>query len=123
MRNIALTLLIITTSTTYSQVSTHSSDYSPIRRMVSISSLPEIEEDPDIQAKFHLQQWSDGVVFFKDSSQEMRRPLIFDVYNNTVYYLENGQIMEYIKPVHQFYMTVKQKKTAACFYFETTTPL
>lgn len=80
------------------------------------------EESEDVQTRFINQQWSDADIAFKTPIQTVNLPLIFDEYNNTPYFLRNGQIMEFSAPVREFTMQVPSKKGNSPVTFRSTYP-
>ncbi|OLY91030.1 hypothetical protein SAMN05444008_113107 [Cnuella takakiae] len=81
--------------------------YTP--RPLAMGSLPPVEVTDDVQKLFIKQQWSPGVVTLKTSGQQRQLPLLFDVYNNQLFYQQNGQVMEFLDPVQQFSMGIIKK--------------
>ena len=107
---------------TGAQVSTTGSDYSSSKRMIPMGSLPPVETNEDIQAKFLKQEWSPGLVSFKNSNQQMRVPLLFDVYSNKLYFLQENQIMEFLEPVSEFTLTLLRKGDSSRVTFRSFFP-
>lgn len=72
----------------------------PVRRMEVYSWAQRPDEDgTDLQKKFLKQEWTPGTVKFKSGRADMHVPLLFDVYDNTLYYLQDSVIMEFVDPV------------------------
>lgn len=77
-----------------------SSNSQPVRRMEVYSWAQRPDEDgTDLQKKFLKQEWTPGTVKFKSGRAAMDVPLLFDIYDNTLYYLQDSVIMEFVDPV------------------------
>ncbi|MCX8019375.1 MAG: hypothetical protein N2747_02640 [Chitinophagaceae bacterium] len=76
-----------------------------VRRLEVYSWMPRPEEDEtDFQKKFILQEWTPAVVKFRSGRPDMHVPLIFDLHNNTPYFLQDSLIMEFTDSVSQIIM-------------------
>src|SRR5688572_3991003 len=58
------------------------------------TSLSEVEGHP-----FLIEEWSRGLVKFKDGSYVKDIPVQFDIHNNKLYFKRNEQRFEFIQPI------------------------
>jgi hypothetical protein len=65
------------------------------------TSLSEVEGHP-----FLIEEWSRGLVKFKDGSYVKDIPVQFDIHNNKLYFKRNEQRFEFIQPIQEFVLTV-----------------
>lgn len=73
-----------------------------VRRMEVYSWATRPDDDgTDLQKKFIKQEWTDGIVKFRSGRPDMHVPLLFDVFDNTLYYLQDSVIMEFVDSVLQ----------------------
>ncbi|HEX6332778.1 MAG TPA: hypothetical protein VFZ78_01050, partial [Flavisolibacter sp.] len=91
------------------------------QRMIAYQTLPD-EQKETVQGRFIQQVWSPGEVRFRKTDKVMQVPLIFDVYSNQLYYLQNGIIMEFVEPVREFRMQLNMEKDSVTFVFRCTYP-
>ena len=76
-------------------------------RMQTYSWVSRPDEDgTDLQKKFIKQDWTPGEVKFRSGRLPMQVPLIFDLYNNALYYKMGDLIMEFVDSVSEFSMEV-----------------
>jgi hypothetical protein len=59
------------------------------------------EDGTDLQKKFIKQEWTQGIAKFRSGRPDMHVPLIFDIFNNMLYYLQDSIIMEFVDSVSQ----------------------
>lgn len=71
-------------------------------RPIAIGRLPDVPESETVRAKFLSQEWSPGVVTFKNGAPSMAVPLLFDEFGEKLYYLQNNLTMEFNNPVASF---------------------
>ncbi len=73
-----------------------------VRRIEVYSWATRPDEDgTDLQKKFIKQEWTDGIVKFRSGRPDMHVPLLFDIFDNTLYYLQDSVIMEFVDSVLQ----------------------
>ena len=94
------------------------------RRMevYSWAERPEEVANYDLQKMFIEQQWMPGIVSFKSGRPAMSVPVILDLHNNTLYYLQGAVIMEFVDTVDQFLIRVPSKKDSILMKFKTRLP-
>ena len=94
------------------------------RRMevYSWAERPEEKVEYDLQKMFLDQQWMPGIVSFKSGRPAMAVPLILDLHNNTLYYLQGAVIMEFVDTVSQFLIRVPSKKDSILMKFKCQLP-
>lgn len=94
------------------------------RRMEVYSWAERPEENVafDLQKMFLDQQWMPGIVSFKSGRPAMSVPLILDLHNNTLYYLQGAVIMEFVDTVSQFLIRVPSKKDSILMKFKCQLP-
>ena len=95
------------------------------RRMETYSWAARPEENDasyDLQKMFMEQQWMPGIVSFKSGRPAMSVPVILDLHNNTLYYLQGAVIMEFVDTVSQFMIHVPSKKDSILMKFKTQLP-
>ncbi len=94
------------------------------RRMevYSWAGRPEEEQVSDVQKFFLEQQWMPGVVKFRSGRPEMQVPLIFDMYNNSLYYLQGKVIMEFVDTVSAFSLKVPYKSDSLLLHYRSGLP-
>ncbi len=116
-----LLVLFLAGSTRAQQVSTNSSDYSSSRRMVPMSNLGPTVLDENVQSKFLRQEWSPGMVLLKDG-KVLQLPLLFDIYGNKLYFLQDKDIMEFMQSVYEFTITLVKKNDSIVTKFRSFYP-
>ncbi len=94
------------------------------RRMDVYSWAERPEENVvfDLQKMFQEQQWMPGVVSFKSGRPAMSVPIILDLHNNTLYYLQGAVIMEFVDTISQFMILVPSKKDSILMKFKCLLP-
>jgi hypothetical protein len=92
-------------------------------RMIAYGQLPEPEKTETVQAKFIAQKWSQGNVKLKTGAQLANLPLIFDVYSNKLYFMQDNQIMEFVEPVTEFKMNLIVKNDSTVVVYRSAYPL
>jgi len=94
------------------------------RRMEVYSWAERPEENVvfDLQKMFLEQQWMPGVVSFKSGRPAMSVPIILDLHNNTLYYLQGAVIMEFVDTISQFMILVPSKKDSILMKFKCLMP-
>ncbi len=94
------------------------------RRMEVYSWAERPEENAvfDLQKMFQDQQWMPGVVSFKSGRPAMSVPIILDLHNNTLYYLQGAVIMEFVDTISQFLILVPSKKDSILMKFKCLLP-
>lgn len=65
------------------------------------ANLADIEGHP-----FLVEEWSRGMVKFKDGSYVKDIPVQFDIHNNKLYFKRNEQRFEFIQPIKEFVITL-----------------
>ncbi len=58
--------------------------------------------EADIQAQFNRGAWTRGNVKFKNGQEAKNMLLLFDVYSNKLYFLQDKMTMEFLNPVYEF---------------------
>ena len=91
-------------------------------RMIPMTSLGPSETKDDIQGRFLRQEWTPSIVSFKNSTANWRVPLLFDVYSNKLYFLEQNQIMEFLDTVSEFTMIFAQREDSLKVKFRALYP-
>lgn len=86
------------------------------------SDRPDEAELIDLQKMFINQEWMPGQVFFKSGRAPLQVPLIFDAYNNTLYYKQGSVIMEFVDTVSRFSLEVQLKTDTVLYYFVSQQP-
>lgn len=122
MRKSIVLLICIINLQLYIVSAQHSSDYSSGARPMAVSTLPETEGKDDLQRRFFRQEWSNGTVFFAKNRYEANIPLLFDVYNNRLYFLKDKVIMEFIEPVTEFRIELNDKNDSLMMQFRNAYP-
>lgn len=94
------------------------------RRMDTYSwaQRPEEEQKYNIQQFFDEQTWMPGIVLFKSGRPNMQVPVIFDQYNNVLYYRQGQVIMEFVDTVSAFFMKVPYKSDSILLGFKANLP-
>lgn len=90
-------------------------------RPVAMWMMPDVEKTETVQTRFRDQKWSPGTVQLRND-KVMRVPLIFDQYSNQLYYLQQGQIMEFDQPIKQFTMDLLEKNDTVSLLFRSGYP-
>ncbi len=78
------------------------SDNRAAGRPVAMTRLPDIPDDETIRIKFLNQEWTPGIVTFKNGAPPMKVPLLFDEFGEKLYYLQGGTTMEFNNPIASF---------------------
>lgn len=86
-------------------------------RMLAYKNLPGDDKVETVQTNFLSQTWRPGTVYFKNSANKLDAPLMFDVYNNQLYFLKDSMIMEFIQPVKEFFIAVVEKEDTVDVHF------
>lgn len=86
------------------------------------SQRPDEAELIDLQKMFINQEWMPGQVFFKSGRAPLHVPLIFDAYNNVLYYKQGDVIMEFVDTVSRFSLEVQLKSDTVLYYFVSQQP-
>lgn len=94
------------------------------RRMevYSWAARPDEDVNFDLQKMFLDQQWMPGIVIFKSGRPALSVPLIIDLHNNTLYYLQGAVIMEFVDTISQFLVRVPSKKDSILMKFKCGLP-
>jgi len=87
-----------------------------------MTNLGPTEVKDDIQGRFLRQEWTPSIVSFKNSTSSWRVPLLFDIYSNKLYFLENDQIMEFVDPVSEVTMIFTQMEDSIKIKFRAFYP-
>lgn len=75
------------------------------------------EDGTDLQKRFLKQEWTNGIVKFKSGRADMQVPLLFDVFDNTLYYLQDSVVMEFVDSVSEvMFITYFNKDTVHMLY-------
>ena len=117
-RTIFLLLVAVLPATIIAQ----SSDQYSGGRMMGNGAMPAVLENEDLQTKFIKREWSNGTVSFLNQKPTRKLPLLFDIYNNTLYYLENETIMEFLDPVHEFNIGLIKKSDSVFLHYRSNYP-
>jgi hypothetical protein len=91
-------------------------------RMLAFKNLPGDDKVETVQSNFLSQTWRPGTVYFKNSANKMDVPLMFDVYNNQLYFLKDSMVMEFIQPVREFFIAVVEKTDTVDVHFRNGYP-
>lgn len=91
-------------------------------RMLAYKNLPGDDKVETVQMNFLSQIWRPGTVFFKNSANKMDAPLMFDVYNNQLYFSKDSMVMEFIQPVREFFIAVVEKEDTLDVHFRNGYP-
>jgi hypothetical protein len=122
MREIIVSLLtvLIFATTANAQVPPEFQRYEP--RLIKYGNLPEDGKAEDVQQNFVNQIWRTGTVLFRSTLSRVTVPLIFDVYNNRLYFLRDSLIMEFTQPIKEFTIPVLTKKDTVDLLFRSGYP-
>jgi hypothetical protein len=115
-------MLILLSFAFHAAVSQAGSFGSNSGRMIPMGSLGPSEIKDDIQGRFLRQEWTTSIISFRNSTATWRVPLLFDVYSNKLYFLENNQIMEFLDSVSEFTMILVQKEDSLLVKFRAFYP-
>lgn len=75
------------------------------------------EDGTDLQKRFLKQEWTRGIVKFKSGRPDMQVSLLFDVFDNTLYYLQDSVVMEFVDSVSEVnFITYFNKDTVHMLY-------
>ncbi|WEK35120.1 MAG: hypothetical protein P0Y53_21735 [Candidatus Pseudobacter hemicellulosilyticus] len=78
----------------------------------------EEKKQPDIQGSpFTTEDWTLGEVHFRNGKMAKEVALLFNVYNNLVYFKQNDGLYEFVDPVKEFSIREKEenKETTATY--------
>lgn len=78
-------------------------------RLTGTTRAPGSPIDETVRAKFLSQEWSAGIVTFKNGAPVMKVPLIFDEFGEKLYYLQGNTTMEFNNPIASFQMLLVVK--------------
>lgn len=124
MKILFLATLLACTQLLFAQAS--SSGMNGTQRRMEVYSWADRPEENatnyDLQKMFIEQQWMPGIVSFKSGRPAMSVPVILDLHNNTLYYLQGAVIMEFVDTVSQFLIHVPSKKDSILMKFKTQLP-
>ncbi len=83
----------------------------PSRRMevYSWATRPD-EDETNLQKRFIDQEWTNGLVRFKSGRPELHVPLLFDVHNDMLYFLQDSVIMEFVDSVSEVHFYTRFNK-------------
>lgn len=122
-------ILLVATFSLYSaalcgQATGNGVNSSTTRRMETYSWMarPDENEDLSVQKLFMDQKWMPGHVRFRSGRADMFVPLIFDDYNNMLYYRQGQVIMEFVDTVNQFSLRIPYLKDSATLLFRNQYP-
>lgn len=115
----ALSLLLITV---FAHGQGLGSDNRAVGRPVAMSRLPDIPDDETVRMKFLNQEWTPGVVNFKNGTPSMKVPLLFDEFGEKLYYLQDGTTMEFNHPIASFKMLLVIKGDSTFVTFRNAFP-
>lgn len=71
-------------------------------RPIAMGRLPDIPQSETVRAKFLNEEWSPGIVTFKNGAPAMAVPLLFDEFGEKLYYQQHNLTMEFNHPVATF---------------------
>lgn len=91
-------------------------------RMIAYGSLPKDDIGEDVQKNFISQTWRTGTVYFRSTSDNVKVPLIFDIYSNKLYFLRDGVIMEFTQPIKEFTISILIKEDTLSLLFRSAYP-
>ncbi len=111
---VCLLLAFIIVATANSQSGKEFSQHIP--RMLAQGSLPDDPKGEDVQKNFITQTWRKGTVYFRNTSDKLEVPLIFDLYSNKLYFLKDGVIMEFTEPIKQFTISLGKEESVSILY-------
>lgn len=87
----------------------------------SWASRPD-EDETDLQQKFVKQEWTAGHVKFRSGRPDMQVKMIFDIYDNTPYYLQDSLIMEFVDSVSELNFAARFNKDTVHMKFRRFYP-
>lgn len=90
-------------------------------RMIAYAQMPDVEKTETVQSRFREQQWSPAHVQLA-GGRMMAVPLIFDQFNNHLYYLQGAQIMEFQQRVTAFSMDLIERNDTIQLHFRNGYP-
>lgn len=83
----------------------------PSRRMEVYSWAQRPDEDEtNLQKRYIDQVWTPGTVKFRSGRPDMQVPLLFDVHNDQLYYLQDSVIMEFVDSVSEVHFITRFNK-------------
>src|SRR5262245_2579277 len=91
-------------------------------RMIARGSLGPVIEHETLRKNFIEQKWSSGTVMFSNSPMRYPAELIFDEFNNKLYFQKDGNIMEYNQPVKEFSMMLIREGDSTWYIFRNAYP-
>ncbi len=91
------------------------------QRMLTYGNLDDVDLRETVLSKFVEQKWSPTIVKFHNGSTLLSQ-VIFDQYNNKLYYLQQGVIMEFGVPVKEFTISLIQGKDSVFLLFRNGYP-
>ena len=115
----AFSLLLITA---FAYAQGMGSDTRYVGRPVAISQLPPVTEEENIRTKFLNQEWTPGIVTFKNGTPAMSVPLLFDEFGEKLYYLQGNTTMEFNQPIAKFSMLLLIKGDSTYITFRNSYP-
>ena len=75
------------------------------------------EDGTDLQKRFLKQEWTEGIVKFRSGRPDIHAPLLFDVFDNTLYFLQDSVVMEFVDSVSEVnFITYFNKDTVHMLY-------
>ncbi|MBM3416964.1 MAG: hypothetical protein FJY20_11110 [Bacteroidetes bacterium] len=80
------------------------------------------EDGTNLQKKFIKQEWTPGIVKFRSGRPDMHVPMIFDIFNNMLYYLQDSIIMEFVDSVSQITFLANFNKDTVLMIFRRFYP-
>ena len=82
------------------------------------------EDGTDLQKKFLKQDWTYGIVKFRSGRPDIHAPLLFDVFDNTLYFLQDSVVMEFVDSVSEVnFITKFNKDTVHMLYRRFYAPI
>jgi|GEM_PF-1115466 len=91
-------------------------------RLTGTVRAPGSPADETVRAKFLNQEWSVGIVAFKNAAPTMNVPLIFDEFGEKLYYLQGNTTMEFNNPIASFKMLLVIKGDSTFVTFRNGFP-
>lgn len=91
-------------------------------RPIAVGRLPGIAPDENIRTKFLNQEWTPGIVTFKNGAPAMKVPLLFDEFGEKLYYQQGSTTMEFNHPVATFSMLLLMKGDSIYITFRNSYP-
>lgn len=119
---IVIVIMILFYNPAIAQTNTASADFAPVTRLVGSAPVPPTEKVESVQTRFINQEWTAGTVSFKNLSEKISVPLLFDVFSNKLYFNQDNTFMEFTNPVLEFTLILKTKEETNNITFRNSYP-